>query len=75
MEHYGHGGREMLDKWEQILVLLTDHHQFKYLVLHGVYYLKVLVEVVQHSIVLQAKLMEHYCHGEIIKKENWDKIV
>ena len=62
MEHYGHGERMVKDHQDKILHLIVMfHHQFKYLVLHGILFLLLIV------VVLQLKLMEHCGHGEIME--------
>ena len=59
MEHYGHGDI-MIEEGEDRLIQQNIHHQFKYLVLHGVNLVVVVV------LLEQSKLMEHYGHGEVV---------
>ena len=59
MEQCGHGEEiigEIYDKIVQVLGVF--HHQFKYLVLHGVGC------ILLATMLVQPKLMEHYGHGE-----------
>ena len=54
-----------------ILMMIGYHHQFKYLVLHGVHFL-IIMELDLLEDVGQLKLMEHFGDGEEIIMEDWD---
>ena len=65
MEHYGYGDILIMEDWDLIKEEQQDiHHQFKYLVLHGLKW-----GVVMRMQWEQLKLMEHYGHGEDRKRD------
>ena len=61
MEHYGHGGDNHYGQLGQNAPNSHVHHQFKFLILHGL--LSLLVMILLYE---QLKLMEHYGHGDIM---------
>ena len=64
MEHYGDLEEKiMLENWDKI-IQQNIHHQFKYLVLHG---LLLVLDIIFQELL---KLMEHYGHGEVFIKDH-----